>query len=240
MGKRTAVTISWRRLVLGSSLGFCLVILTFLSGLVAEPVHGWKATAVGRYDGIAKKSRADGPNRERVATSNGQTADGPWTIHIRKAEEALAGKNVRAAEQSWHEAYRAALSSKRWEGMVAVGDASRRIAEVAGAREAYVPRARQLYLSALERARQQRSVDGVLRAAEAFDALGDREAVNECVRIAEGLAAQSGEANTRERVRAFRERSATRSADTRSPRPVSSEDGAQFLVSSLSPVGRNP
>ena len=240
MGKRMAVTLSWRRLILGSGLGFCLVMLTFLSGLVAEPVLGWKAAAVSRYDETVQKWKADGPKRERVAASRGQTAEAPWTIHLRKAEEALAGKNVRAAEQSWQEAYRAALSSKRWEGMVAVGDASRRIAEVAGSREASAPRARRLLLTALERARQEKSVDGVLRVAEAFDTLGDREMVNESVRIAEGLAAQSREADARERVRAFRNRSAARSADTGSPRPFSSEDAAQSLVSSVSPEGRNP
>lgn len=238
MGKSLAMTTTWRRVILGSSLGLCLVVLTLLSGLVAEQVRGRKAAAVNRYDDTVQKWRA-GPNGERVAMSRDQTNEAPWTIHIRKAEEALAKKNARAAEQSWHEAYRAALSSRRWEGMVAVGDASRRIGEVAGTREASLARARQVYLTALDRARQQRSVEGVLRAAEAFDALGDREVVNVCMRIAESLAAQSGDANTIERVRAFRERSAARSLNTRSPRLVSSEDAPQFLLSSLSPGGRS-
>lgn len=225
MGKSLVMTTTWRRVLLGSGLGLCVVALTFLSGLVAEQVRGRKAAAVNRYDDTGQKGRADGPNGERAARSRDQTNEAPWTIHIRKAEEALAEKNVRAAEQSWHEAYRAALSSRRWEGMVAVGDVSRRIGEVAGTREASVARARQVYLTALDRARQQRSVEGVLRVAEAFDALGDREVVNECMRIAESLAAQSGDANTLERVRAFRERSAARSP--------------QLFLSSLSPGGRN-
>ena len=239
VGKSPAMTITWRRVILGSSLGLCLVALTFLSGLVAEQVRGRKAAAVSRYNDAVQKSRADATNGERVARTRDQTNEAPWTIHIRKAEEALAKKNVSAAEQSWHEAYVAALGSQRWESMVAVGGAARRIGEVAGTREASAARARQIYLVALYRARQQRSVEGVLGTAEAFDALGDREVVNECIRIAESLAGQSDDANTRERVRAFRERSAARSSDTRSPRLVSSEDAPQFPLSSPSPGGRN-
>jgi hypothetical protein len=65
--------------------------------------------------------------------------------------------------------------------------------------------ARQAYLDALFCARDRRSVDGVLRAAEAFAALGDRDVVVQSLRIADVLADAEGPA-ARERVAAARRR----------------------------------
>jgi 16S rRNA (cytosine967-C5)-methyltransferase len=65
---------------------------------------------------------------------------------------------------------------------------------------------RRIYLAALFRARQQESLDGVLRTAEAFAGLGDRELVDRCLRIAESLAARVPDAQARERVREVAER----------------------------------
>lgn len=134
----------------------------------------------------------------------------PWTVHLQKADEALAAKNVSAAVRAWHEAYVSALGSRRWEGMVAVGDAYLRIGQLSGSRRASEAKARELYLAALFRARNQHSVDGAIHAGEAFAALGDREAAEQCVRVAEGLAKDSGDPQARDRVRAFAERLAAR------------------------------
>jgi hypothetical protein len=61
-------------------------------------------------------------------------------------------------------------------------------ASVARHRGPYKVRARELYLAAVTRARADRSVEGVLRVAASFDALGDRAMAQQCVIIAEGLA----------------------------------------------------
>jgi hypothetical protein len=135
-----------------------------------------------------------------------EAADSPWTAHIRRLDEALAQRNVGAAEQAWHEAYGAALRSRHWEGMLAVGDATLRIGEVVGSRQAPTAKARRLYLAALFRARDQGSLEGVLRTAEAFAALGDREVVYQGIRIAEGLTAQRSDEDARARLRALAER----------------------------------
>ena len=124
-------------------------------------------------------------------------------------DEALARGDIGAAERHWHDAYRVALGSRRWEGMIEVGDGARRIGEVTGARATANTRARQAYLTALLRARQQKSLDGVLRTAEAFSGLGDRQVVAQCLRIAEHLAAEARDAQARERVSALSERLAT-------------------------------
>ena len=47
----------------------------------------------------------------------------PWTVHIRQVDDALAKRDLSAAERAWHDAYAAALASRRWEGMVEIGRA---------------------------------------------------------------------------------------------------------------------
>ena len=133
----------------------------------------------------------------------------PWTVHLRQVDEALAKRDVGAAERAWRDAYAAALGSRRWEGMLEVGDVARRIGEVTGDRATADARARRAYLPALFQARQQKSLDGVLRAAEAFSSLGDRQVVARCLRIAEHLAAAQHDAGARERVFLLSERLTT-------------------------------
>jgi coenzyme F420-reducing hydrogenase delta subunit len=64
--------------------------------------------------------------------------------------------------------------------------------------------ARDAYLIALIRARRSGSVDGALRSAEAFQELGDRVIVEQCLYIAAQLAA--GDDRAQQRVREVRER----------------------------------
>ncbi|MGH7266557.1 MAG: hypothetical protein ACREMB_17175 [Candidatus Rokuibacteriota bacterium] len=129
--------------------------------------------------------------------------EGPWTAHIRTVDEALDRSDADAAARAWQEAYVAALGSLRWEGMLAVGDASLRIAQVSGRRQTAAATARNAFLAALFRARQQDSLDGILRTAEAFVHLGDREMAEQCLRLARDLAAKSADAGAEPRVRAL-------------------------------------
>jgi hypothetical protein len=66
---------------------------------------------------------------------------------------------------------------------------------------------------ALLRARDLQSLDGLLRAAEAFAALGDQDVLAESLRIAEALAGVEGPA-ARERVAAARRRLAAPGPET--------------------------
>jgi hypothetical protein len=150
------------------------------------------ATLVGVALTVAGPTQAD---------SARLTRESPWAAHVRTVDSALAARDIGAAERAWHAAYLAALGSWRWEGMVEVGDAAVRIGEASRLRQSANAKARNLYVSALFRARQQDSLEGVLRVAEAFAALGDREVVAQCVRIALRLAAQDPEAQAD--VRAF-------------------------------------
>lgn len=108
-----------------------------------------------------------------------------WTAPLRRVDDALKARNAQDAARALQEAHTAALGSRRWDGMVAVGDAARRIGQTTGAARAYDARARQAYLVALFRASHERSVDGMLRVADAFNALGDTEVATHCRHLAQ-------------------------------------------------------
>lgn len=111
-----------------------------------------------------------------------EVADGLAAI-----DRALRAGDVRAALTAWHPAYTAALRDRRWNGLIDVADAWLRIERAAGAGKAGDSKARELYLMALFRARHEGSVAGVLRAAIAFDQLGDRDVAARALGIAATL-----------------------------------------------------
>src|SRR5438445_688949 len=121
----------------------------------------------------------------------GTDAQLAWCAQLKKVDAALANNDVSAAELAWRETYAAALKSRHWEGMVAVGDAYRQVGDAGGFHHAARAEARQSYLTALFRARGEGSVDGVLRVAERFAELGDRDVVEQCIRVAWTVAAQA-------------------------------------------------
>jgi hypothetical protein len=118
----------------------------------------------------------------------------PWTTPLERVDGALARKQYSAAVRAWQEAHAAALAAPGWEGLVAAGQAYRRIGEATGFRKSADAKARDLYMTALTRARREPSVPGVLRVAEAFHSLGDRDVALQCARIAERLALRDPEA----------------------------------------------
>jgi hypothetical protein len=90
--------------------------------------------------------------------------------------------------------------------MADVGDTELRIARASSAPRTLEALARRCYRSPLFYARQQRSLDGVLRVSETFAALGDRTAARQGRVIANALASQSKNSHARERVRVLAER----------------------------------
>ena len=79
-----------------------------------------------------------------------------------------------------------------WQPIVRVAEAARRIGAIPGFARAAEARARETYWIALFRAHREGSLAGVLQTAEGFGALGDRNMVEQCIRIAEGLATRAG------------------------------------------------
>src|SRR5438445_7577815 len=126
---------------------------------------------------------------------------GPWTAHIQEMNRALADNNPGESVRAWRQAYSAALSHPGWLGLLAVAAASLRLGVFPGLARGAVARARETYWIAFFRARQQHSLTGILHAAEAFSTLGDRPTVEQCRRVAEGLATRSGDGDDVDRVR---------------------------------------
>jgi hypothetical protein len=145
----------------------------------------------------------------------GTEAQIDWKVLLAQMDGALARDQLGGAEVLWREAWVAALRSRHWEGMIAVADAYRQLGARAGFRAD--AKARQLYLAALFRARAEMSLEGVLRAAQGFAELGDREVVDRCIRAAWGVAAQTRNPLDEQRVRAFSERWAARTLEVDRP-----------------------
>ena len=146
---------------------------------------------------------SDDPRRTQPMIDRTNDSSGPWREHIRAMDQALGEANATVAVRAWRNAYAAALGTPGWHGLVEVAAASLRIGKIPGFGKASEARARETYWTALFRARQQGSLNGVLEAAEAFGALGDRQMVEQCIRVAESLAALNADAGEAERVRAL-------------------------------------
>lgn len=142
-----------------------------------------------------------------VRGGDGSPSDArPWVGPIRVMDEALAKGDIRAALRAREDARLAALASDGWEGLVLVGDATLRLAQTSGLRVAMEPAARRAYVFALDRARRQESLEGVVRVTEALVALGDRDMARKGCGIAGHLATSAREPEARERVRALEDR----------------------------------
>jgi hypothetical protein len=114
--------------------------------------------------------------------------------------------------RAWRQAYSSALGHPGWLGLLTVASASLRLAVFPGLARDAAARARETYWIAFFRARQQRSLNGVLHAAEASGMLGDRSTVEQCMRVAEGLAARAGDGKELGRVRVVASRLADQAA----------------------------
>ena len=91
-------------------------------------------------------------------------------VAVAAMAEVVAGRSVGSGEYPRPAA---------WEVSMRAGDEARARGDA--------PAARRAYLTALFRARGERSLPGVVRAAEGFEALGDREVVEQALKIAAEL-----------------------------------------------------
>jgi hypothetical protein len=126
-----------------------------------------------------------------------------WQERLDRVQEAVVLGDTRTAVAAWREAYGAAMRGGLWRDLVEVGDAALRVGDVPEFPGTAAGAARKSYLTALYRAQAQRSVEGVLRAAEGFAALGDAGAVQNCVVMAGRLA---DDPDGRARVSSFAQR----------------------------------
>jgi hypothetical protein len=140
--------------------------LAAVAGIAVAGLVGAKSTGDGRDVGPMPGTVLQSPERSLPA-------------RLASVDAAIARRDQTRAIYEWRDAYSVALGSRRWEAMVAVGDAALRIDALAppGSRypSGFRAEARQAYLKAFLDARAAGSREGILRAAEAFGALGDAE-----------------------------------------------------------------
>jgi len=141
---------------------------------------------------------------ESVVPAGRTDNDGLWRGYLEDFERQREDGHPDMAIRALHDAYGAALQSRRWQAMIAVGDAFMVVGRAPGNAVGARIDARQAYLTALIRARRARSVEGALRSAEAFERLGERDAVDQCLNIA-GMLAEGNE-TAQQRVREARQR----------------------------------
>ena len=170
-----------RHLILAAGfLGLCVIAVGSLAhGGRLTPLRGERAAAHALLE-----------RRESLVPVGRTTDDRLWRAHLDVVNSELERGHVDAAVRVWHDAYGAALESRSWESMIAVGDAFIAIGRASGSARGARVNARDAYLTALIRARRERSVDGALRSAEAFGALGDQAIAAQCRHIAAQLAAE--------------------------------------------------
>src|SRR5262249_23518333 len=131
---------------------------------------------------------------------------GPWTAHIQAMDQALQSNDPGESVRAWRQAYSSALSHPGWLGLLTVANASLRLGVFPGLARDAAARARQADWVAVFPARQPRSPHRVPAAAAALGVLRDRSPVEQCMRVAEGLASRAGDAEELERVRVIASR----------------------------------
>src|SRR5262245_14265079 len=133
----------------------------------------WVAASVAGLAALGGIALLPPSSRASIGVSRADAAPS-WRAQTSRVDGLLAVGDVRGAVRAGHEAYAVALGSRRWDAMLAVGDAFMRIGQHKGSSADSRPSARHAYLIALTRAEAQNSADGVLSVATAFAALDDR------------------------------------------------------------------
>src|SRR5690242_4115487 len=85
---------------------------------------------------------------QAAARRAAESDDRPWKGALERMDRAVAASDISAAERAMHDAYVAAVASRRWDAMVAVGDAYGRLGVASHEVSQDRARARQAYLAA--------------------------------------------------------------------------------------------
>ena len=156
----------------------------------------------------------------RANVAAGESSLDSTSDRIASIDEAVRRGDFAAARTAWRDVFQSLRPTHDWQAMAALGDSALRIGGASGSRGPWEADARRAYLGAMFRARTEASLDGVLRAAEAFATLGDRDVAEEGLRVAESVASRAGTLEARDRVLAYRARLEGRDATFRADGPA--------------------
>jgi hypothetical protein len=112
-----------------------------------------------------------------------------WQTHLDRFALALAENDLETAADVWAEAYHSATETDGgWRGPVALAGAWQELVRRSRAEASILSGPKPLYLAALVRARDAGDLEGVIITGTALGELGDRDAAEQCLGIARGLA----------------------------------------------------
>jgi|GEM_PF-1633005 hypothetical protein len=184
------MTMTFRRTALAISITTGLVAVGVLGGVVIDRMRfdRHRMTVLKPYEDALMRRNQTLMKLELATNGRHPAFDAQWRQALQDIDDAWQTANPGRAVAAWHDAYRAAVRTGRWDAMIDVGDAALRVGPVSEFRDAPDAMARRSYLIALFRARAQASLDGVLRACEGFALLGDLPVVKQCIGIGHELA----------------------------------------------------
>ena len=177
------------RFVLSAVICASLLGLGILGGILLDRIQAQqeRQAVLGPYQSALAQRNRMLMKLELEAAGRHPAFAAQWAATVAHVDDALQAGDPGAAVAAWRDAYREAVKSGRWDAMADVGDAALRIGEVREFRETPQAAARKSYLTALFRARAAGSLDGILRVADGFTALGDESVVRECLRVADAV-----------------------------------------------------
>jgi hypothetical protein len=112
-----------------------------------------------------------------------------WQVALGAIDDALWLGDTAGAVARWREAYGLAIRSGGWSQLADIGDAALRMGDASTLQPSAAGAARQSYLTAMYRARAERSAEGIRRVCEAFVLLGDQDVAEQCSRLVAQLTA---------------------------------------------------
>jgi hypothetical protein len=207
------MTVATPRVLLSAAICATLLSLGVLGGILLDRVHAQheRDAVMAPYRNALRERNQMLMSLELEANGRHPAFAAEWTATLARIDDGLHAGDPGLAVAAWRDAYREAVKSGRWDAMADVGDAALRIGDVREFRETPQAAARKSYLTALFRARASASLEGVLRVADGFTALGDDAVVRECLRIGDDLA--GGDADGRRRLVSYSRRLVPAEAD---------------------------
>ncbi|HEY3065387.1 MAG TPA: hypothetical protein VGL09_06315 [Methylomirabilota bacterium] len=187
------------RFVLSAAICAGLLGLGVLGGILLDRIQAQqeREAVLGPYRNALTQRNRTLMKLELEAGGRHPAFAARWAATVAHIDDALRAGDPGVAVAAWRDAYREAVKSGRWDAMADVGDAALRIGEVREFRESPQAAARKSYLTALFRARAAGSLDGILRVADGFTALGDESVVRECLRVADGVVGSDADGRRR-------------------------------------------
>jgi len=129
---------TFRRTTLAISIATGLVTSGVLGGVVIDRIcfDRHRMTVLKPYEDALMRRNQTLMKLELATNGRHPAFDAQWQQVLQDVDDAWQTANPRRAVAAWHDAYRAAVRTGRWDAMIDVGDAALRVGPVPEFREA--------------------------------------------------------------------------------------------------------